>query len=73
MAERLERVTEYQLLAERFRGLAVASQFPEIRAELLWLAQSYQRLAEAPGLMRVADGHRVLEAVDGTANRHADG
>jgi len=45
----------------RLRTLAASAQFPEVRDELLWLAEGYERLAGAPGTRRLADGHRILE------------
>ena len=61
MFEGNERADHYRALAERLRALAIASRQPEVRAELLWMAQSYERIAEGPELARIADGCRVLE------------
>jgi hypothetical protein len=42
------RCQEYLALANRLREQADASSSPEVKAELNWLALSYQRLADAP-------------------------
>jgi hypothetical protein len=49
----MERTQEYRRLAERLRGLSERASLPEAKAELLWLAQSYERLADksAGGLL----------------------
>jgi hypothetical protein len=44
--------------------LAESAQFPEVKKELLWLAEGYERLADAPESRRVVEGHRVLEMAD---------
>jgi hypothetical protein len=59
-------------MAQRLRGLADVAQFPEIRAELLWLAQSYDRLADAPEITRIMEGCRVLEILDPASNDHVE-
>ena len=60
------RAREYARLAEQFHELADASPFPELQAELRWLASSYERLANAPELTRVAGGFRSLEIAEPT-------
>jgi hypothetical protein len=57
----VERAKQYRMAAANLRALADRVQTPEVRAELLWLAQSYDRLADAPALNRVVDGSRSLE------------
>ena len=52
---------EYQSAAERLRDLALLTKSAEVRAELLWLAQSYERLAGDPTMTRIVDGFRSLE------------
>jgi len=64
LADGPDRTAHYRLLADRLRGLATAAQLPEVRAELLWLAHSYDRLADAPELTRIEDSRRVLETLD---------
>lgn len=64
LAQHPDRAGHYRLLANRLRGLATAAQLPEVRAELLWLAHSYDRLADAPELSRIEDGFRVLETLE---------
>jgi hypothetical protein len=71
LAEHVDRTGHYRLLADRLRELADNAQFPEIRAELLWLAQSYERLAAAPELTRIAEGCRSLEILDAAAEASA--
>jgi hypothetical protein len=44
--------------------LAESAQYPEVKKELLWLAEGYERLASAPDIRRMAEGHRVLEIAD---------
>jgi hypothetical protein len=61
LSESVERTQEYLLAANKLRALAEAAQYPEIRAELLWLAQSYERLAGDPTMNRIVDGFRSLE------------
>lgn len=57
---------EYRRTAERLRRLAARAQYPEVQAELAWLAQSYERLAADPSAARVQDGLRSLKiAKDG--------
>ena len=56
-----ENVENHLLAANKLRALAEAAQYPEIRAELLWLAQSYERLAGDPTMNRIVDGFRSLE------------
>jgi hypothetical protein len=56
-----ERAEEYQRTAARLHTLALAAVLPEVRAELLWLAQSYQRLASMPATTCIVEGHRSLE------------
>ncbi|HSC19556.1 MAG TPA: hypothetical protein VLC74_11640 [Rhizomicrobium sp.] len=63
MAEHPDRTGHYRLLANRLRALATAAQLPEVRAELLWLAHSYDRLADAE-LSRIEDGFRVLGTLE---------
>ena len=57
----IERASEYRRLAERLRGLSDRSALPEARAELLWLAQSYERLARESDGGMLADSHAVRE------------
>ncbi len=64
LVERKDRAGDYRQLAVRFRTLAEAVQFPESRAELLWLTQSYQRLSQDTALARIVDVCRVLDTLD---------
>ena len=57
----MERAREYRRTAERLRRLAERAQYPEVQAELAWLAQSYERLAVDPSAERVQEGLRSLE------------
>jgi hypothetical protein len=59
-----DRAKEYRQTAERLRGLAERAQYPEVAAELSWLADSYDRLAGETGPGRILDGHRRLEVYD---------
>jgi len=36
--------------------LAESAQYPEVKKELLWLAEGYERLASAPDIRRMAEG-----------------
>src|ERR1051326_1205865 len=67
LSDHVDRIGQYRHLAARLRGLAEAAHLLETRAELLWIAQSYERLADAPGLTRIVDGHRTLELADGAS------
>ncbi|HEY4114047.1 MAG TPA: hypothetical protein VGM17_08305 [Rhizomicrobium sp.] len=40
------RKKEYRQMAERLRDLAMVARHPEIQAEMTWLADSYDRLAD---------------------------
>jgi hypothetical protein len=59
-----DRAKEYRQMAERLRGLSERAQYPEVAAELSWLAHSYDRLASETGEGRILDGHRGLEVFD---------
>ena len=61
MSSGSDRAKEYRQTAERLRGLAERAQYPEVAAELSWLANSYERLAGETGPGRILDGHRALE------------
>ena len=52
-----KRAEEYERLAERLRGLSERANLPEARAELLWLAQSYERLARESAGGMLMDGY----------------
>ena len=52
------------MAAANLRGLAARVHSPEVRAELLWLAQSYERLAADTTTDRIVDGFRSLEILD---------
>lgn len=52
-------------MAERLRGLSERALYPEVAAELSWLAQSYDRLASETGTGRIFDGHREFEVYEG--------
>jgi hypothetical protein len=56
-----ERAKEYRQMAERLRGLSERALYPEVAAELSWLAQSYDRLASETKTGRILDGHRAFE------------
>ena len=60
----MERAQEYQIAADTLRGLALLLKAPEVRAELLWLAQSYERLAADTTTDRIVDGFHSLEVPD---------
>ncbi len=47
-------------MADRLHALAAGAKQPEVRAELAWLAESYQRLAMEPDRHSISDGHRSL-------------
>jgi hypothetical protein len=64
LSPKIERTRHYRLTATRLRNLAESAQFPEVKDELLWLAEGYERLARAPEVRRLVDGHRVLEIDD---------
>jgi hypothetical protein len=57
----VERAQEYRRLSERLRSLSERANLPETRAELLWLAQSYQRLAWESADGFLVDGHLAHE------------
>jgi hypothetical protein len=57
----VERAKEYRRTAARLRRLADCAQYPEVQAELTWLAQSYDRLAADPSVDRIHEGIRCLE------------
>ena len=71
MSSSTERASHYRLTAERLRSLAESAQFPEVKKELLWLAEGYERLAAAPEIRRLAEGHRVLELADAPGSARA--
>jgi hypothetical protein len=56
-----ERAEDYRRLAGRLRGLSKRAALPEARAELLWLAQSYERLAHESDGGLLMDGYSPLE------------
>jgi DICT domain-containing protein len=60
----VERAREYRRTAERLRRLAERAQYPEVQAELTWLAHSYERLAADPSTERIQDGLRSLEIAE---------
>jgi hypothetical protein len=60
----VERATEYRRTADRLRRLAERAQYPEVQAELTWLAHSYERLAADPCVERIQDGLRSLEIAE---------
>jgi hypothetical protein len=41
-----ERACEYRAIAEKLRTVASAAKEPSVKAELTWLAHSYDRLAD---------------------------
>jgi hypothetical protein len=55
------RAIEYRRLAERLRSLSERAGLPEAKAELLWLAQSYERLARVSADGVLMDGYAPLE------------
>ena len=74
MSSTVERANEYRRTAERLRRLAERAQYPEVQAELAWLAQSYERLACDPSAERVQEGLRSLEITkepEPTAQAHS--
>jgi Ser/Thr protein kinase RdoA (MazF antagonist) len=60
-----ERAEEYRLMAGRLHALAAGAKQPEVRAELGWLAQSYERLAMEPDRRSITEGHRSLRVPEG--------
>lgn len=64
----MERASEYRQTAERLRRMAERAHYPEVQAELTWLAQSYERLAADPSAERVQEGLRSLEIADEQAS-----
>ena len=72
MAERKDRMGKYRQLAERVRRLAEAAQFPETRAELLAMAQSYHRLSQDSGLTRIVEGYGAVANLDAASNDDAE-
>lgn len=52
-----KRAEAYERLAERLRALSERATLPEARAELLWLAQSYERLARESAGGLLMDGY----------------
>jgi len=44
--------------------MAERAQYPEVQAELTWLAHSYERLAVDPCVERIQDGLRSLEIAE---------
>jgi DICT domain-containing protein len=68
----VERAREYRGTAERLRRLAERAQYPEVQAELTWLAQSYERLAADPSAERIQDGLRSLEIAEKRAPADRD-
>jgi hypothetical protein len=63
LSESVERAQHYILAAAKLRGLADGAGLPEVRAELLWLAQSYERLALDQTANKIVEGCRSLEIV----------
>lgn len=59
-----DRTKEYRQTAERLRGLAERAQYPEVAAELAWLANSYERLATEKKDGRILDHHRELKVFE---------
>jgi hypothetical protein len=51
------RAQEYRRLAERLHDLSERAAFPEAKAELQWLAKSYERLARKSAEGALMDGH----------------
>jgi DICT domain-containing protein len=64
LSSTVERAKEYRRTAERLRRLAERAQYPEVQAELTWLAQSYERLAADPSAERIQEGLRSLEVAE---------
>jgi hypothetical protein len=58
------RAKEYLGTAERLRDLSQRAQYPQVSAELAWLAQSYERLAIESAEGGILDGDRSREMVD---------
>jgi hypothetical protein len=65
MASRLpERAGEYRATARKLRAVASAAKEAGVKAELTWLAHSYDRLAdkvETSESLAVADGERSVK------------
>ena len=59
-----DRTEEYRQTAERLRGLAERAHYPEVAAELSWLANSYDRLATETKDGRILDGYRELKVFE---------
>jgi hypothetical protein len=56
-----DRAKDYRQTAERLRGLSTRTKSSEVSAELRWLANSYERLADDPTAEKIEEGCRSLE------------